>query len=151
MDLRAILKALKVKQVLPSEFKNNGAFTGNTYFDTLGLGAVLFLINLGVTDVIVGSTDTSTPLLVEECDTTGGDYTAVEDAELAAVLGAGDDGKVYGIHVDLTKTHKRYMRVQAPTAGNSTGANLQITALGFPADVLPKSASEMGLTELIEA
>jgi hypothetical protein len=146
-----MLKAMKVKQILPPELKNNGAFVGLSYIDTLGLGAVLFLINLGVTDVIVGSTDTSTPLLVEECDTFDGSYTAVEDAELSAVLGAGDDGEVNGIFVDLAKTHKRYMRVQAPTAGNSTGANLQITALGFPADVLPVDAAGMGLTELIEA
>jgi hypothetical protein len=151
MDLRAMLKAMKVKQLLPPELKNNGAFDGNTYIDTQGLGALLVLINLGVTDVIVGSNDTSTPLLLEECDTSDGSYTAIEDAELSAVLGTGDDGKSYGIFVDLAKTHKRYMRVQAPTADDSTGANLQITALGFPSDALPKSAAEMGLTELVEA
>jgi len=67
------------------------------------------------------------------------------------VISATDDNKVYGIYVDLTKTHKRYIKVQAPHAGNATAAILQITALGFPADVLPKSAAEMGLTELIEA
>lgn len=146
-----MLKAMKVKQVLPPELKNNGAFAGLSYVDTLGLGAVMFLFNLGVTDVIVGSGDTATPPLIEECDTTDGDYTAVEDAELSAVLGAGDDGEVNGIFIDLAKTHKRYMRPKAPTAGNSTGANLQIIALGFPADALPISAAEMGLTELIEA
>lgn len=151
MNLKAMLLGMKIKQLLPPELKNNGAFVGNTYIDTLGLGALLVLIQLGVTDVIVGSSDTSTPLLLEECDTYDGSYTAVEDAELSAVLGTGDDGEVNGIFVDLAKTHKRYMRIKAPTAGNSTGANLQITALGFPADALPISASEMGLTELIQA
>lgn len=152
MDLRAILKSLKFFQLLPTEkFKNNGAFGGNTYADTLGLSAILFLLDIGTTDVIVGSTDTSTPPYVEECDTTGGSYTAVTGAALAAVIAATGDSKLRGIFIDLSKTHKRYMKVNAPTAGNSTGANLSIHAIGFPSDQLPKNATEMGLAELIEA
>jgi hypothetical protein len=152
MDARAILKALKFGQLLPTEkFKNNGAFGGNTYIDTLGLSAILFLIDLGTTDVIVGSTDTSTPLYIEQCDTTGGTYTAVTSAALAAVLASTGDSKLRAIYIDLAKSHKRYMRVNAPTAGNATGANLNITAIGFPSDQMPKSAAEMGLEELIEA
>jgi len=151
MDLRSFAKRIKFGQLLPPELKNNGAFTGNTYFDTLGLGALLVLINNGAGDAAVGSTLSTTPPLLEECDTTGGSYTAITGAALAAVISATDDNKQYGIFVDLTKTHKRYIRVQAPTAANATAALLQITALGFPADTLPKSAAEAGLTELIEA
>ena len=152
MDMRSMLKALKFTALLPTEkFKNNGAFGGNTYVDTLGLSAILFLIDLGTTDVVVGSGGTSAALFVEECDTTGGSYTAVASAALAAVLGATGDSKLRGIYVDLSKSHKRYMEINAPTAGNATGANLNITAIGFPSDQMPKSAAEMGLTELIEA
>ena len=150
MDMRSVLKALKFTALLPTEkFKNNGAFGGNTYADTLGLSAILFLIDIGTTDVIVGSGGTAAALKIEECDTTGGSYTDVTGAALAAVISATGDSKLRGIFVDLSKSHKRYM--QAPTAGNSTGANLNITAIGFPSDQMPKSAAEMGLTELIEA
>jgi hypothetical protein len=146
-----MLKALKFTQLLPTEkFKNNSAFGGNTYVDTLGLSAILFLFDLGTTDVIVGSGGTSLPPFIEECDTTGGSYTAVDDAELAAVLAANGDSKLRGIFIDLTKTHKRYMQVNAPTAGNATGANLSILAIGFPSDQMPGSAADMGLAELIE-
>lgn len=152
MDLRAMLKTLKFTDLLPTEkFKNNGAFGGNTYFDTLGLSAALVLFQIGETDVIIGSTDTSTAPFIEECDTVDGTYTAVTDAELSAAIAVDGDSKLRGIFVDLTKSHKRYMRVNAPTAGNSTGANLGLLAIGFPSDQLPKNASEMGLAELIEA
>jgi len=152
MDLRSLLKRAVVKQLLPPQVKNNGAFAGNTYIDTQGLSSLLVLIALGTTDVTVGSTNAATtPLLVEECDTAGGTYTAVTGAALAAVLAATDDNKTFGIHIDLTKTHKRYMRVQAPTAANSTGANLAILALGFPAEQMPASADQMGLAALVEA
>jgi len=151
MDIKNMLKHIKLGQVVPPQIKNSGALAGNTYFDTQGLAGVLFLLDIGTTDVIVGSTDTDTPPYLEECDTSDGDYTAITEAELASVIAADDDNNIFGIHVDLTKTHKRYMRWNAPTAGNSTGANVSGLAIGFPADVLPSSASEMGLEEFVEA
>jgi len=151
MDIRSILKGLKFTQLLTQKFKNNGAFAGNTYVDTLGLSAILFLVDLGTTDVIVGSTDTSTPPYIEQCDTYNGSYTAVTGAALAAVLAANGGSKLRAIYIDLSKSHKRYMEVNAPTAGNSTGANFNAVAIGFPSDQMPKSAADMGLAELIEA
>ncbi|HAL45689.1 MAG: hypothetical protein A2Y12_06140 [Planctomycetes bacterium GWF2_42_9] len=151
MNLKAVLKQLKFGQVIPPQIKNNGALAGNTYFDTLGLSAVLFLLEIGATDVVIGSTDTSTPLFLEECDTSGGNYTKVADSELAAVIADNGDSKLRAVAVDLTKTHKRFIRWNAPTAGNSTGANLSSIAIGFPSDVLPSSAAQQGLEELVEA
>ena len=151
MNLKAVLKQLKFGELIPPQLKNNGAVSGNTYFDTLGLAALLALIHIGTTDVIVGSGDTSTAPYLEECDTVDGSYTAIEDAELAAVIGAGDDNKFFAVALDLAKSHKRYVRWHAPTAGSSTGANIQSVAIGFPADALPISAAEQGLAELVEA
>jgi len=152
MDLRAMLKALKFGLLTYPELKDNGAFTNNTYIDTSGLSALLVLIAMGAIDIGFGSTASTTPPLVEECDTTGGTYTAVTGAALSACPGASDDGKMYGIYVTLSKSHKRYMRVQAPTAGDGTaGVAAAIVAIGFPSDVMPRSAAEMGLTELISA
>jgi len=151
MDLRSMLKHIKTGLCLPPELKNNGSFTGNTYFDTLGLSGVIFLIGTGVTDAAIGSTAESTPPLVEECDTTNGSYTAVTSAAMAAVIPA-TASKMNGIFVDLTKKHKRYMQVQAPHSANgTTGANLCIMAIGFPSSQMPNSAAEMGLVEFIEA
>jgi len=157
MDLRAILKMLKFKTVTPPQIKDDGDFAGNTYYDTQGLGAMLFLLMVGTTDVAagdaIGSTAEGTAPLVEECDTTGGSYTAVASAALADAIQYNEDDKLFGIYVDLTKTHKRYMQVQAPhsAAGAVNGSNLAILAIGFPVDESPRCAAGMGLTELIEA
>ena len=157
MDLRAMLKALKLGLVLPPQLKDDGDFAGNTYFDTAGLAAVMFLFAVGTTDVAsgdaIGSTAEGTAPLVEECDETGGSYTAVANAALADSIQYDEDDKLFGICVDLAKSHKRYMRVQAPhtAAGAVNGSNLAIVAIGFPSNVMPRSAAEMGLTELIEA
>jgi len=152
-----MLKALKLKMTLPPELKDNGDFAGNTYFDTSGLAAVLFLFEVGTTDVAsgaaIGSTAEGTAPLVEECDTTGGAYTAVTGAALANSIQYNEDDKLFGIFVDLSKSHKRYMQVQAPhsAVGAVNGSYLAILAIGFPSNVMPRTAAEMGLTELIEA
>jgi hypothetical protein len=152
MNLPATLKALKFGLLTYPALKDNGAFSNNTYFDTLGLSGLLILIEVGAIDIGFGSTLASTPPLVEECNTTGGSYSAVTGAALSACPGASDDGKLYGIFVDLTKSHKRYMQVQAPTAGDGTaGVAAGIIAIGFPSDQMPASAAEMGLAELISA
>jgi hypothetical protein len=145
------LSNLKIVQILPPQLKNNGDFAGNTYVDTSGAAEALFLFNVGTTDAAVGSTDEATPPLIEECDTTGGSYTAVTGAALAAVLGAGDDNKLFGIRVNLKKTHKRYMRVKAPHAANATGANMSVTCIlgGLAEHTL--NAAGMGLASLVEA
>ena len=152
MDLRAILKALKFDIMVKPQLKDAGAFANNTYFDTAGLAAILVLFILGDTDIAAGSDDTSTPLKLEECDTTGGTYTAVTSAALATVLGAGDDSTMRAIFVDLAKSHKRYIQVDDPTAGDGTaGVNMCVLAIGFPSEVMPRTAAEMGLAELVEA
>lgn len=157
MDLRAIPKMLKFKTVTPPQLKDDGDFAGNTYYDTQGLAAILFLLMVGTTDVAagdaIGSTAEGTAPLVEECDTTGGSYTAVTSAALADAIQYNEDDKLFGIYVDLTKTHKRYMQVQAPhsAAGAANGSNLSILAVGFPLDESPRNAAGMGLEELIEA
>jgi hypothetical protein len=146
------LKDLKAKIITPPQLKNNGAFASNTYFDTAGVGASLVLIVAGVIDAIIGSTDTAHALKVEECDTTDGTYSDVSGAALSAVIAATDDGKMYGIHIDHAKTHKRYMRVNAPTAGNgTTGCNAAIVVIQNPLDESPGSAAKMGMAEFIQA
>jgi len=141
----------KIVILVPPETKNNGAFTTNNYVDVSGFSDALFLFAMGTTDVIVGSTDTSTPPLIEECDTTDGSYTAVTDAELSAVIGAGDDDKLFGIFVDLRKTHKKYMRVQAPTAGDSTSAAMCILCILSSPAKTPETDAAAGFEERIFA
>lgn len=145
------VQATKTLILLRPQVKNNGVFANNVYVDLSEWNHARFLFIVGDTDVAVGSSDAATPPLVEECDTTGGGYTAITDAALSAVIGAGDDNKLYAIDVDLTKTHKRYARVQAPAAGNATGANLAILCILSRGAKSPLNAAGMGLAELVTA
>ena len=111
---------------------------------------MLFVV--GDTDIAVGSGDDSTEPFVEECDTVGGEYTAVTGAALSAVIGAGDDNKLFAIDIDLRKTHKRYGRVNAPSAGDgSVGANLAIVVILSDGAISPCDAAGMGLADLVNA
>jgi hypothetical protein len=142
----------KVVTLLPPQLKDDGDFAGNTYVDTAGFDEKLRVeFHVGTVDAAIGSTAETTPPLIEECDTTNGTYTAVTDAALAAVIGAGGDNTIYAIDVSLKKTHKRYMQVQVPHAGNgTTGCNLCIIGRLSGGHVV-KDATDMGLTELVEA
>jgi hypothetical protein len=138
--------------LLPPQVKNNGAFAGNTYVDVSGWGHLRVEFIVGTTDVIIGSTDTSHAPKIEADDAVGfGSAADVDDAELSAVIGADDSNKVFAIDIDLRKSHKRYHRVNAPTAGNNTGANLCIIATLSDPQIGPDSAAEQGLEELVKA
>jgi len=146
------IETIKIKQLVPPQIKDNGAFDGNTYVDTSGWNKLRIAFIVGTLDIAVGSTSADAAPFVEECDTTGGSYTAVTDAALSAVIGAGDDDKNFAIDIDLTKTHKRYMQVNAPTAGDGTnGANMTIIALLSRPAISPVSAAEQGFEEIISA
>jgi hypothetical protein len=137
--------------MLRPQLKNNGAFANNTYVDTMGFGGRLRVeFHVGDTDVAVGSGDDSTPPKLEECDTTGGTYTDITGAALSAVIADTDDNKMKAIEISLRAAHKRYVRVNAPTAGNgATGANLEIVGRLSGASVM-KSAADQGLDELVQ-
>jgi len=142
------------KLLLPPQLKDNGAFAGNTYIDTCQNGTqwghlrILFIV--GTLDIGVGSTAAGTAPFVEECDTTGGSYTAVTSAALADAIGAGEDDKLFAIDIDLRAAHKRYMAVNAPTAGDGTaGANMAIIGILSKPQVAPDTATLRGLIENI--
>jgi hypothetical protein len=136
--------------LLRPQLRNGGAFANNTYVDCAGWGHLRVEFILGNTDVAVGSGDAATPPKLEECDTTDGSYTDITDAELAAVLGAGDDGLAKAIDVDLAHSHKRYVKVNAPTADSgSTGCNLCIIATLSKPSFSPRDAEDQGLAELV--
>jgi hypothetical protein len=148
------VERMKYVMLLEPETKNNGAFTTNNYVDTRGWDKLRVVIQYGVSDCTVGSTNAATTaLLVEEsADTSFGSATAVTGAALSAVLSATGDHAIRAIDIDLRKTHERYMRVQAPTASNSTGAGLAILGIlsGKASGTFGGGAAESGLSELVQ-
>ncbi len=143
---------MKFVNALYPQLKDDGDLADNNYVDTFNWGHVRFLIQIGNLDAALGSTAEGTAPYVEECDTTDGSYSKVTDAELADAIADDEDGKLFAIDIDLTKTHKRYMRLNAPHAGNgSTGVNAAAIAILSRPSIGPKDATGQGLAELIKA
>ncbi|MHC4460922.1 MAG: hypothetical protein ACYS6W_01290 [Planctomycetota bacterium] len=147
----------KVVIMLRPQLKDDGDFANNTYVDTRGWNHLRVLFIVGDTDVAagdaIGSTAEGTAPKVEECDTTGGSYTDVSGAALATPIQYDDDNKQFAIDISLTKTHKRYMRVNAPhsAAGAVNGSNLAIEGILSRPAIGPKDTAGQGLEELVTA
>ncbi len=145
----------KICILTPPQIENNGDFTTNTYLDTAGWGhlRVLFITGVITASSPIGSTAEGTAPLIEECDTTGGSYIDVSGAALADAIADDEDGKLFAIDIDLAKSHKRYMQVQAPHSGDGTpGAALAVIGiLSKPEGNGPANAAGMGLEEHITA
>lgn len=145
---------MKIGILTPPQVKNNGDFASNTYIDTQGWNhlRVVFITGVITASAPIGSTAEGTAPLVEECDTTDGSYTDVTDAALADAIADDEDSKLFAIDIDLTKSHKRYMQVQAPHSGDGTpGAALAIIGILSRPDIGPSNAAQQGLTEHIKA
>lgn len=91
--------------------------TGNE-IDASGFAGALFVFSLGVTD---GNMDT---IKIQSATTSGGSFTDIPSGALAdGDMAPGDDGKVFGIFVDLTdKTIGQYLKVVLTE--DSTGSAL---------------------------
>ena len=148
------IQNMKMGIMTPPQIKNNGDFDVNTYIDTQGWNhlRVLFITGVITASAPIGSTAEGTAPLVEECDTTDGSYTAVSGAALADAIADDEDSKLFAIDIDLTKTHKRYMQVQAPHSGDGTpGAALAIVGILSRPEIGPSNAAGQGLNELVTA
>jgi len=147
------IEAMKFTLCLPPISANDGNYTGNTYVDTKGWSHVRFLIITGALAAAVGTDAETTAVSIEECDTSGGTYSAVSDAALADAISDSEDDSMFAIDIDLTKSHKRYMQVNTPHAG-AGACLLAVVAILSKKDSGPAfggGASESGLAEKISA
>lgn len=140
--------------MLPPVSASGGAHAGNTYVDTQGWSHLRVLFVAGSLGNNVGSTSAAAAPYVEQSDASGSGYAAVTGAALAAVLTqTTHNNTLHAIDVDLTKSHKRYMRVNAPTAG---GGACVLSIVGILSDkesgpAFGGGATESGLTAKISA
>ena len=146
------IQTMKTVIMLRPQLKDDGDFANNTYVDTQNWNHLRVLFIVGDLDAAVGSTAEGTAPKIEECDTSGGTYSDVSGAALADAIAADEDNKLFAIDIDLVKSHKRYMRVNAPHAGDGTsGANLAVLGILSRGAAGAKNAAGQGLEELITA
>lgn len=132
------------------QLKNNGSLAGNTYADTKGFSRLRIEIITGTMDVAVGSGGAANAIKLEECDTAGGSYSDITGAALADAIADDEDNSIFAIEVDLCKSHKRFIRVNDPVAGDSTGANICVLGRLYGPQNFNGGAAEQGLAELIQ-
>ena len=139
---------IKTQVLLPMQLKDNDDLDNNAYIDCAGAAEVSVLIVTGTIDAALGSTAETTAPYLEECDTTDGTYTSFE-CELDAAIAATKDDKLYRLNVDRSNGgRKRYLRVNAPHAGDgTTGVNACIIAELFGLEVEPVTDTERGLDD----
>jgi hypothetical protein len=154
IDAQATKKVL----LLRPQLKDDGNFANNTYVDTQGWGYAEFLFLVGDTDVAagdaIGSTAEGTAPYIEQSDSSGSGYSKITDAELADSIQYNEDNSLFQIDVNLAdKSHKRYMRANAPhsAAGAANGSNLAILCILSRPHQAPENAAQRGLTEHIVA
>jgi hypothetical protein len=142
----------KLVNMLYPQLKDDGDLADNNYVDTRGWAHLRIVIQIGNLDANFGSTTESISPRVEECDTPGGSYTDVTGALLADAIAAVEDGKLFAFDINLNKTHKRYMRLKAPHAGDgTTGVNAAALGILSRPSIGPKCAADQGLEEHITA
>ncbi|HSV42992.1 MAG TPA: hypothetical protein VLJ10_00415 [Candidatus Bathyarchaeia archaeon] len=145
---------ISVVSALPPVSKDNGDFDGNAVIDTHGIKTgVLYLIQCGSLAAAVGSVAEANAIKIQECDTVDGEFTDIEGAALSGPIAGDKDGKIYGVFVNLRKSHKRYQKVAAPHVGDGSGTAslLSILALQIDPQIAPESAADFGLEELVLA
>jgi len=146
------IQNMKFVNMLYPQLKDDGDLADNNYIDVSGWNHLRILIQIGNLDIALGSTAEGNAVKVEECDTSGGGYSDVTGAALADAIAEDEDGKLFAIDIDLRKTHKRYMRLNAPHAGDGTsGVNASALGILSMPNIGPKDAAGQGLTELITA
>lgn len=144
------LQALTFASLVKPQGVDNTVFADNSPVDTRGLLELAFLVHAGDLAAAVGSTSAASAIKVEECDDEDGSYSDVSNATLADAIAADEDSGLFLIVVDLMKSHKRFMRLNAPTAGDGAGTSsyLSAVAIGVPSRT-PIDATDAGLTEFI--
>ncbi len=129
--MKDLMNSIDVKRVIsPVSVADNTAQVGQV-IDGRGAGSVTYLIAIGS----VADADATFTALLEECDTSGGTYTAVADADLIGTEALAsflfsDDNKCFK---QGYKVAKRYTRLTITPANNASAALVAaVCVLGHP-------------------
>ena len=121
----------KVVILVPPQLDTAAAPASLTYIDTLGYSHLRVEYIIGANDIAT----TAAPKL-QSCTASGGTYADISGAALAAAISATDDGKVFAIDVDLTKSVdaagaaiERYIKTLI-TCGTTSTAGTALCVLG---------------------
>lgn len=120
----------------------DGAAATSIAVDTLGFEYLALILSLGVAD------DALTVLKVAECETSGGSYVDVNDADFSTdstLPTALEDGLLFGGFINLIN-RKRYIKLLVTAGAAGAGVAMSALAILSRAKTVPSDAASRGLT-----
>lgn len=136
------VKVVKVTQ--PAAIVDNAAFTTAT-IDSLGFRKMLIIVALGALDIAIAVmklTNSDASNMGSATDVAGADFSVSP----LTLPGAGDDNKLYGIHVDC-RGKKRYYDLSLTGGDGAQGSYADVTVILYDPEESPATAAERGFTQ----
>lgn len=142
------LQNIKILPVTsPAAIVDDAAFVTNI-IDTKGWDEALFVLQLGATDIAMAAlklTESEDSAMSGAVDISGADFS-VSPATLPS---AGADDTLFGIHVKLGGSRKRYMDLSATGGNGSVGAFASGFVILSKGEASPDSVAERGFNQLL--
>lgn len=143
-----ILQQIKILPVTsPAAIVDNAAFVTNI-IDTKGWDEALFVFQLGASDIAMAAlklTESEDSAMSGAVDITGADFS-VSPATLPSATA---DDTLFGVHVKLGGSRKRYMDLSATGGDGSAGAFASGFVILAKGEASPDSVSERGFNQLL--
>jgi len=129
----------------PAAIKDNAAFVSKVIDkkDMPGADYLEFIGALGATDVAMATLKVMESDEKSDATTLGGTPSLVKDATTKP--GAGDDDEPFVFGVDLRKSRKRYLQLQATAGNGSAGTYLSAIAVARRLSESSSLAADRGL------
>jgi len=131
--------------ILPAAIKDDAAFASQVIdkTDFPGCDYLEFVGLLGATDVEMATLKVMESDTKTDPTTLGGTPSLVKDATTKP--GAGDDGEPFVFGIDLRKTRKRYLQLQATAGDGTSGTYLAAIVIGRRITEASSIAANRGL------
>jgi hypothetical protein len=140
------LQETKVFSVIPpTAIKDDAAFVSTVIDknDLDGADYLEFIGHLGATDIEMATLKVMESDTLTNATTLGGTPTEVKDA--TAKPGADDDAAVFAFGIDLSKSRKQYIQLQATAGDGTAGTFLSAIAIASRPREAGSSATRRGL------
>lgn len=142
------LQNLEIRKLIePGAIVDNAAFTTDT-IDTKGYDEALFIIQFGAMDIAMAAlklTESDASNMSGAVDVAGADFS-VSPATLPAGT---DDHLLFGIHVKLGGSRKRYLDVSATGGDGSAGTYASGVVLLGKGAIDPSTVAGRGFSQLL--
>lgn len=143
------LQDLEIRKLIePGAIVDAAAFTTDT-IDTIGYDEALFVVQFGAMDIAMAAlklTESDDSGMSGAADITGADFSVAP----ATLPSASADHLLFGIHVKLGGSRKRYMDLSATGGDGSAGTYASGVVLLAKGEIDPATTAGRGFSQLLK-